>query len=210
MKVGDMVRDLAAVTTSAQRKADMIRQLNELGDREEKYQSWLTFSGSNPSVREITAQAGIFELSPIDGVAFSRQISAQSIPNNTETIVSINGATPATELATALGGTTGIKVKKYSTGKVFGFFGWAYFASNGTGYRQVALRGYDPNNVLLFGQALVTTLPANTGTGDYLAWGGHLYVPDETNLGFIKFLVYQNSGGALNLERFRGCIFALR
>ena len=68
-KLGDIMLELRDPNLSPNRLEEIQRIFNELGDREEKYKSWLSVQGNNPVVNTIKAESGEFKIPPVGGLS---------------------------------------------------------------------------------------------------------------------------------------------
>jgi hypothetical protein len=214
-KLGDLLRDLRNPDTSQQRLDEIVRLFNELSLREEKYKSWLSFADSNPKFNMVYARDSNFEISPIEGMLFERTPAAiLSVPNNTETAVAYTRYTSATSLVhdtpeTLTTGKIGIGQKFDVSVKIIGVVGGVEWANNANGRRAVTVNLYDEADVFLAGVTLASTPPTGVDV-DTLPYAGVIHLPGTLGAVSLKMNVFQNSGGALNMNFFRVAFFAVR
>lgn len=214
MRYGDLIKDIRDPNLSAARVEEITRIFNEFGAREEKYKSWLEFSDTNPHIKKLFAFDSDFEISPIEGQVFERTPAAVlSVPNNTETPISYTRNTPSTSLTWDAGDalTTG-KVSIHESDvsvKVIGIIGMVEWANNGAGRRAVTTNLYDENDVFVAGVTLSSTPPTGVDV-DTLHYCGYVHLPGTLGAAYLKMNVFQNSGGALNMNFFRVFFFAGR
>ena len=64
-KLGDMLLELSDPQLSEGRKTEIVRLLNELGDRENQYKSWLQLAGRDPILQKPTIRKVFWLDSPL-------------------------------------------------------------------------------------------------------------------------------------------------
>lgn len=214
MKYGDFLKEIRDPDLSASRVEEIVRQFNDFGAREEKYKSWLDFADSNPRFKNVYAFDSDFEISPIEGQLYERTPAAVlSVPNNTETAVSFTRYTPDTSLTWDGGDalTTGkVSIHEFDVSvKVIGIIGGVEWANNASGRRAVTVNLYDDADVFLAGVTLASIPPTGVDV-DTLPYCGLIHLPTTLGVAYLKMNVFQNSGGALNMNFFRVFFFSGR
>ena len=184
------------VWQSADGKA-LIREMNEFGGREDVYAARLkTGSVSNAKFGEISAEKGVFAISPISGF-FVSSLTARSIANNTETDIEFDAFTDNNQYFSNTDTNTNIKVA--SANRTLGIMGKLEWTTNGTGRRAVHLSLHNKSGAGLAGATLHSMLPTGIAE-DTLPVLGVIFLGDYPTLDHVRVTVVQTSGGALNLN----------
>ena len=175
----------------------LIREMNEFGLREDVYASRMkTGSVSNAKFGDISAEKGVFAVSPISGINFQRT-SAQATSNNVEAAIVFESVSLNTEFFSNTDVDTDIKFA--STGHTIGIMGNVEWATNGTGRRGIHCNLYDESDAQLTGMTLHSLLPTGIAE-DTLPFSGIFYLSPYPTAHHLKITVVQTSGGALNLN----------
>ena len=198
----DILRDL----TDANRRDYALVELREIDTLMQKIESWTRFFGADPTFQTLRARHGDFEVAPIDAIIAERSL-AQSIPNNTITDISFQARTPNTKTFSTVPGDD-TRVNLLQARGALGVFGTVQWATNGVGRRGVHLDIYDQFNTKLSGATLHSLLPTGIAS-DTIPYAGYFITASAPKGAYLRFSVVQTSGGALNMEFFRGGLFAL-
>lgn len=193
-RLGDMINALTDPNLSRQERDDIVRQLNELGTREEKYKSWLQFAGpgarlSNPLVHDPnwrTSPLHVFTgLLPTD----------TSIPNNTYTFLTFDsGVGDVSVFDFYNGDKSKIRVDRAQINvHIDGGVNWD---SNATGFREAVLDVFNAADVSLASQILhkLPAAPTNASIPISITFNILSFFPDAA---YARLKVAQNSGGNL-------------
>lgn len=205
-KLGDMLAEYVNPATDKRRKDDIVRLMNEIGDRDEIFKGWLEKGSSNPSFQSFKTKRGEF-LNSLPGYPIRLELaSAQSTTNNTpfyinwDTMMTITDRDdpPAVKFS-------GEKIYLNLPGKrrILSVNATVLFAANGTGVRSAWLEEYDSVTDVALSQYVLfnlATAGAGSGTGNSSSTTFSVY--DESTR-YYKFYVVQSSGGALNLSALR-------
>jgi hypothetical protein len=165
---------------------------------------WIGSDGQ-PNVKAIRAERGRFEITPVEHIHVER-ISAQSIPNNTETPITFTGVSIGSEIFQGL--STQINFVANSS-RVVGVMGTIQWAAASAGRRAIHANFYDSGGVQLYGTTLHSRLPTNIGS-DTIPFSTTLPLLDFEGTEVIKLTCLQTSGGALDVEYFQAGLFLVR
>lgn len=203
-RLGDRINALTDPNLSGQERDFIVRELNELGDREEKYRSWLSVTDNEINLQNLRAEKGWFGITPLDFQLIYRN-TAQSIPNNSETAISFNTVEAMSDTFRV----EGEKIYVRYTGRIICALGKIQWAANATGRRALTLGAYNPAGTLLQGQTLHSFKPHGT-LADTFPFATVFILKDFVETGYLQFKAFQDSGGNLNMDYFIGGLFLLR
>ena len=197
----------APVWQSADAKT-LVRELNQFGEREEMYK--VAAKGNRDGqFSSISAKYAKFDVSPLETYVVYR-IGAQSIPNNTETIIQFTNSDQAySGFFTRDDAVTPEQIGVTNNLRTVGVLGMTQWANNGTGRRAVHLNAYDASDSLLSGVTLSSLGPSGVDI-DTIPFTGLSWLVGLPTVHHLKFTVIQTSGGALDLGYAVAGLFLLR
>jgi hypothetical protein len=200
-KLGDMLKEMRDPNLSQSRQDEIVRLLNEMGEREEKYKSWLQASGNVPKFPsiEVVSSPG-WGVSPLHVLQVVNGGIA-GVANNTTQVVTWSASLSANRgKAFLLDPSDTTKIRFIWRGWSFSVFGSAKWASNTTGTRDVRLEFFDVNDASLGAITPSSLPPVQTSTTVCPVADTVLDVP---SIAYLKVSVIQTSGGALDLVSIR-------
>lgn len=195
-RIGDMLREMRNPNLSRRREDEIVRLLNELGEREEKYKETLAVDGKIFNRPKISTPR--FLTTALASISFERTTNT-SITSGVDTYVSWEAAKGSNQNF-YLDKADPTKIHIVFPGQAFFILGRTAFASNATGFRNTKVEAFDVNDVSLGVMALLYNTPGWSGSDNVSSYG--LLIPENlvTNLSYIKATVGQTSGAALNLQ----------
>jgi hypothetical protein len=203
-KLGDWLRDIRNPNLSTARLNDVVREADEFYDKTTKTQSWTAFTDSNPYFDVVHANQIDSLISPINGYSFSNS-AGQSVPNITYTQLTFNNYaenTPIFQRTTENG-----KFKIAPNFHLFGCIGAMQWDASGVGERKLYAYVYDINDTLLYSQELHALQPYSADVC-ILPFANVMWIQPFKNLTYIRFWMWQNTGGATNMTHSRIGVFS--
>jgi hypothetical protein len=171
-----------------------------IDDVKNAVKSWLSPGSADPRFRHMESETGAFWDVPLATFQLQR-VAALTITNDLTTPVEFDDhTTPTPSLRLD---TDGIKIL-IRPGKRYGLIGTVGWDGSSTGRRAAHVEVYDADDALLYGQVLYS-LPA--GVADSITMPFADALQGTTNAKYIKFTVYQNSGGDLDIDSIRVALF---
>lgn len=176
-------------------------------DRSERYTLGLQNGTEKLNVSEIQSKDAFFDKAPTHVFRVARINSAQSINNNTSTVVSFDYADDNNREFTRDGSKVYL-LHPHRFVAVMGIVSWANNA-NDSRYMELFWRNAAGGNEDT--HVLMNLPPTAAGTGNFQASFCDVFDFKSTPNGkYFQFEVYQKTGGALNMERFRATFFILQ
>lgn len=204
MKLGDMIRDLRNPNLSKQRLDDIVRQLNEFGDREERYKAMLQSASGNPTLFSPIISNPEFVTAPLQPLEL-----VKTTTKSTSTSVDYY-----VEFDTIYGKSNYFHLDKTDNTIIHAAYpgvnmcaiGHAIWASNATGFRAISGQYYDNQGASL-GTINWAGLPPVNGSSTVTPFGFADLLSASPNIAYFRVKVNQNSGGALDLTAFQMTVF---
>lgn len=195
-RLGDMLLELRDPQLDHGRQEEIRRLLNEIGDREEKYKSWLKTRGANPQFEYPVVRDVRWLGSPLS-TSIAQRIADVTVTTATNTYITFD---TSKRFGTAFSvSDDGTKIFWDGLdGKAFNISGYVIWAQNGTGYRAAYLEGFDSNDVSL-GTAPLHTAAGQNLVDNVLPISFTFYF---NGFSYLKFFVFQSSGGDLTMKEF--------
>lgn len=184
---------------------DLVRELNLLGDREDIYASWLQPGSKDPRFSHPTITNGVhWGASPLSQFTFIRDADV-TVPNAETTYITFDTFRGDNTLFYADPGDLS-KIRFRSSLPGFQVSGFLNFLGNATGSRQLTMEEFDEAGnslgslwLIQPGGALGTSMPVSF----VVNW------PPTSQIAYMKFSVYQNSGGDLLMQMLRLSAFVV-
>ncbi len=203
MRYGDFLRDFANPATSVARKNEIVRLFNELGDRDQKYRTWLQFANSSPKLDHPTITSPNWVNSPLHAFILYRQADL-TVANDTDVYIQHDQARNFGNVFEGyIEDTNGTRVRRGSNfdgvAMAFRVDGFAIWAGNATGYRGLWIESFDANNSFLARSPLHTAAGHNL-IDNVLPFSFTWFYDNGAN--YVKLKVHQTSGGNLTLKEF--------
>ena len=204
MPLDDLMDKLARGRTLNAIEISKLRdEMRALEDVKILAKGWATAGSANPSFFSMSARTGKFDVTPLDFIRIQRT-SAQSIPDNTETVLQI--VADKSDTFVAVGSAIQCHVSSSRIICVVGTIQWAAAAG---GRRAAHINLYDASDALLYGSTLHSRLPTNI-LADTIPFAATFFVKDVEGAESIKLTCLQSSGGALNMNYFSAGLFLVR
>lgn len=182
--------------------ADLRTQARALDEVKTAVKSWLLPGSTNPRFEDVQHETGSYWDVPLQTLELQR-VAALTIANNSTTAVEFDDHTAPT--ASLRLDSDGIKIL-IRPGKRYGLMGTVEWDGNATGRRGAHIEVYNASDVLLYGQTL-HSLPAGVSDSVTMPFADGLQ--STTNAKYLKFTVYQNSGGNLDIGSARLALFEI-
>lgn len=195
-KLGDMIIELSDPQTPDGRREEIKRIINELGDRERIYSSWLQTGTTEPKFNKPTIDSVHWLSGPGQQYTFEMQVDL-SVANNTKTFLTFDTFYSKSEKF-FVDSTDKSKILVNYPGNSFAINGICTWDNNATGYRYIALEGFkaDDTSLGFIGLHLFpgTATEDNSFPVSYVINFGQL-----ANMAYMKFFVRQTCGINLSL-----------
>ena len=205
-KLGDMIVELRNPNLDGNRQNDIVRILNEMGDKQEILESWV---GENK--QPLLNYPTIFTPTIFDGALSSIKFQRSTdtpIPTGVDTPVSFEPEnTVGKSNIFILDDADPTRIKVLYAGQPFGVIGSVIWDNDATGYRLVKIFGYTEDDQLIGGEPLQSS-KGFSELDNVCPFCAIYEVGQFSNLAYIKMTVAHSKGSDLDMFNFNMAIFA--
>lgn len=195
-QLGDIIKEMRDPSTPEQRVDEIVRLLNEMGNREEKYKSWLQVANNQPRIIRPTLGNPKWVGSPL-GLLVVQRIANVTVTTGTDTYITFDAVKQYGEDFAVSEDNTKIFWRSLQDAG-FSLNGYVIWAGNATGYRALYVEGFDADDVSL-GTAPLHTFAGQNLVDNVLPISFTFYF---NGFDYVKFFVHQTSGGDLVMKEF--------
>ncbi len=196
MKIGDMLREMTDTNTPSSRRDEIVRLLNEEGDRGERYKGWLTAANTEPYFRFANIDTPHWAGSPLH-LCVTQRLTNTSVPTSANFYITFDNIRNFGDAFSVDPDNQKVYWNKMAA-KGIGIDGYVIWTAHAVGYRAVYVEGFDANGVSI-GTAPLHTFPGNSLVDNVCPVSFKYYF---NNFHYIKFFVFQSSGANLVMKEF--------